>query len=65
MREEVLEEIRATPGPRKPFSLVVFLILLIVFWPAAVGYAMWKGGILDPMLEKLGMSTHGAGGARS
>ena len=31
----------------KGFSTVLFIVLLIVFWPAAVGYALWKSGIVQ------------------
>jgi hypothetical protein len=31
----------ARPDPRSSFSLPIFVVLTIVFWPLAVGYALW------------------------
>ena len=58
MREETLDAIRGPVRHSKLFSIGIFLILVLVFWPAALFYAMWKGGVLDPMMEKLGLATH-------
>jgi len=54
MREETLGSIRDAPASGKPFSLWIFLLLLLFFWPLAIAYAMWKGGVLDPLIDKLG-----------
>jgi hypothetical protein len=31
----------ARPGPKSSFSLPIFVVLTFVFWPLAVGYALW------------------------
>lgn len=61
-RQELLEEIRAQAGGSdKGFSVLIFVLLLIFFWPAALGYAVWKSGVLDQMLGK----SRPAGGHRA
>ena len=49
-RTEMLDALRPKPAPETskleifavPFSIPVFGILALVFWPAALAYAMWK-----------------------
>lgn len=48
-RRDAIEALRAEHAPRKPdaglgvpFSIPVFLVLLFVCWPLAVGYAWWR-----------------------
>ncbi|MCK5901603.1 MAG: hypothetical protein KAG28_00515 [Cocleimonas sp.] len=45
LKSEAMDKIRhssATHNNTKGFSLWVFILLLIIFWPAAVAYALWK-----------------------
>ena len=54
LRRETLATIRAGQAQApKDFSVGLFILLLLVFWPAAVGYALWKGGVLEPILARL------------
>lgn len=48
LKQEALRTIRAEklPGKPSPFSALAFLLLLVVFWPGAIGYAFWKAGLL-------------------
>ncbi len=49
-RAEMLDALRPKPAPEKstleifavPFSIPIFGFLALVFWPAALAYAMWK-----------------------
>ena len=59
MREETLEAIRVPARHGKPFSIGIFIVLVLVFWPAALFYALWKGGVLDSVVEKLGLEPQG------
>ncbi|MCK5813473.1 MAG: hypothetical protein KAH03_04410 [Cocleimonas sp.] len=47
LKSEAMDKIRdSTPrNNSKGFSLWVFILLLIIFWPAAVAYALWKSSL--------------------
>jgi len=49
-RREVLDSLRGE-GQRRPFSVWLFIVLLLVFWPLAVAYALWISGLVDGWLE--------------
>ena len=53
LRMAALREIRGRPGAGHGFSIVLFLILLLVFWPAALGYAVWKSGVVGGWIARL------------
>ena len=53
LRMAALREIRGRPGAGHGFSIVLFLILLLVFWPAALGYAVWKSGVVVGWIARL------------
>ncbi|CAA6803781.1 MAG: Unknown protein [uncultured Thiotrichaceae bacterium] len=49
LKSEAIDKIR-TAGARqeaKGFSIWIFIILFVVFWPAAVAYAVWKSETLQ------------------
>jgi hypothetical protein len=47
LKRDALVAIRAqkVPGEPSPFSLLVFILMLLAFWPGAVFYALWKAGV--------------------
>ena len=49
LRQSRLAEIRKTEHQesKREFSPVVFVLLLLFFWPAALFYAIWKSGLVD------------------
>ena len=54
MREATLREIRGGESAQdRGFSVALFVVLLIVFWPAAVGYALWKSGVLETLITEV------------
>jgi hypothetical protein len=42
LRAEGRDRDRCTPAPAPGFSIPVFVLLLIVCWPAAIAYAIYK-----------------------
>jgi hypothetical protein len=54
LKSEAIDKIRmATPiETTKEFSLWVFILLFMVFWPAAVGYALWKADVVKRLRGK-------------
>lgn len=52
LKLEALREIRASSRPEKDFSVLLFVVLLVIFWPAALGYALWKSGLVDGWLAR-------------
>ena len=54
LKLEAVAAIRAEHAARRRgFSAIVFVLLLFVFWPAAVAYAVWKTGLWDAWVERL------------
>ena len=53
LKLSTLAKIRSRRPSRHRFSLVIFVILLIVFWPAGVAYAIWKSGLVDGWLARV------------
>jgi len=54
LRREALAEIRDDAAPAKgEFSIVIFVLLFIFFWPAALVYALWKSGVLATWMQAL------------
>ncbi|MEM7252158.1 MAG: hypothetical protein AAF493_12095 [Pseudomonadota bacterium] len=47
LKQDALRELRQphTNEPESRFSPTVFITLLVVFWPGAVIYALWKSGL--------------------
>lgn len=55
LKSEAIDKIRQKAPPiekNKGFSIWVFLLLLIIFWPAAVGYALWKADVMQKLWGK-------------
>jgi hypothetical protein len=48
LKRDALLAIRAEkiPGKAPPFSPFAFIVLLLVFWPGALLYALWKAGLV-------------------
>ncbi len=48
LKRDALRAIRAERGASgpSPFSPLLFVVLLVLFWPGAVFYAVWKAGLL-------------------
>lgn len=48
LKAEAIDKIRltSTAETTKSFSLWVFILLFVIFWPAAVGYALWKANVV-------------------
>jgi len=54
LKIEALDKIRASTlvATTKGFSLWVFVVLFVVFWPAGVGYALWKADVVKRLRGK-------------
>ena len=52
LKLDALREIREAGTKGSEFSVGLFIVLLIVFWPAALGYALWKSGLIDGWLAR-------------
>ncbi|MCB1739614.1 MAG: hypothetical protein KDK91_04540 [Gammaproteobacteria bacterium] len=53
LRSEYRSRLTALEDTREPFKPWLFIVLLLIFWPAALAYALYKSGLLDPWLERL------------
>lgn len=54
LKSEAIDKIRTAVATKetKGFSIWIFIILFVVFWPAAVAYAMWKSDTLQELWGK-------------
>ena len=46
-----VDALREESPDKHKFSVLLFIVLLFVFWPAAVAYAVWTSGALDGMFK--------------
>ena len=53
LRMNALREIRQRSGGARGFSILIFVVLLLVFWPAAVAYGVWKSGVVDGWIARM------------
>jgi hypothetical protein len=51
LKLERVDALRAQTASKSKFSVLLFVALLFVFWPAAIVYAIWSSGALDSMLK--------------
>ena len=53
LKKEMLESLRdKSLRPKRPFSVLLFIVLLVVFWPVAIVYAVWTSGAFDGLLSR-------------
>ena len=53
LKKEMLEALRhKSLRPQRPFSVLLFIFLLLVFWPVAIVYAVWTSGAIDGLLSR-------------
>lgn len=55
LKSEAIDKIRQakpTIEKKKGFSVWIFLLLLVIFWPAALGYALWKADVVQKLRGK-------------
>ena len=53
LRMNALREIRQRSAGARGFSILIFVVLLLVFWPAAVAYGVWKSGVVDGWIARM------------
>lgn len=46
-----VDALRESAAKRGEFSVVLFIVLLILFWPLAVIYAVWASGAVDNLFK--------------
>lgn len=51
LKLERVDALRAQCAARSKFSVLLFIVLLFLFWPAAIVYAVWSSGALDGLLK--------------
>ena len=51
LKLERVDALRAETASKSKFSVLLFVVLLFLFWPAAIVYAVWSSGALDGMLK--------------
>jgi hypothetical protein len=54
MKLDQVRELRVAEEAKKQhqFSVLLFIVLLLVFWPAAVAYAVWASGAVDSLFKQ-------------
>jgi hypothetical protein len=52
LKLERVDALRTQESTKQEFSVLLFVFLLIVFWPAAVAYAVWASGAVDNLFKR-------------
>lgn len=53
LKQENLSALRAESlRPSQKFTLWIFIVLLLIFWPAALAYALWSTGVLNDLFGR-------------